>query len=716
MSSGDWVLGVDVGTSRSAGAIARSASSSPNGSVTSLEVDGNRWIASMVLLDPSGQLVVGAAADHQAAIYPDRVERTPKRYLGGRTPLLLGGVPVPVTAALAKLIRVFADEGRLRNGGRAPAQVVLTHPVRWGADRRAALEAASAEAGYPAPVLVPEPVAAAVHYADESIEVGDHIGVYDLGGGTFDTAVLRRTEDSFESVGAPGGDEFIGGEHFDHLIYEQLGELLAAEDPELWEQMQFGEDRRWTRAAADLLTQARRGKEAVSAYPSTQLLLPVLERDVVVTREQVEALITPLIERTIDEMAATISSAGLTPAGLKALYLVGGSSRIPLVTRLMTARFGDRVATRDEPKSVVALGAALIARRLTDPRLRGATGRYLPVWRQEVGDPVATVVADEHRLAITGAGRVTLCAADGRVHWSAALAGPPTCPAALGPGQLAVGCGPTLVVLGDRGGNVQWTAGVRGRITIPPLFAESLILAGDDRGAVTAMQARDGRVVWILPVNRPIAAPLVPAGNSVLIAATGGLVYRADVTTGVVAWGFPATAEVAGLAATSPSTTAVVCTDGVVFAVDTATGVARWRSSVPPVPAPAPAGTAQGGTAPQIRSRVDGTGVRAAADGLLVADNTGTVTCFDMSNGQHRWSARAAGGAPHPAAAVGLGVNRVVAHVGSPGGVLAAVELASGLVLARQRISATPLGQPTLIGDLVVTAAGGRVEGWRLSS
>lgn len=352
-ASEEWVLGIDVGTSRSAGAMG-------NGSVTPLEVDGSRWIPSLVLLDQQGHLVVGAAAEHQAGLDPDRVERTPKRYLGGSAPLLLGGEPVDVEHAIGQIIDAFAREGRRRHDGKDPDLTVLTHPVRWGEHRREALRESARRIGLTDVVLVEEPVAAAVHYVGERVPVGARLGVYDLGGGTFDTAILQRTEEGFESIGEPGGDEDIGGEHLDHMVYDFLGDHLAEEDADLWEEVQFGEERKWTRAAAELLTQARRGKEAVSTWPSTTAILPLVDRDVVFTRDQLEEMIRPLIEQTIHEMDRIISAAGLTADDLEAIYLVGGSSRIPLVGRLMIERFGDRIATRDEPKSVVSLGAAAL--------------------------------------------------------------------------------------------------------------------------------------------------------------------------------------------------------------------------------------------------------------------------------------------------------------------------------------------------------------------
>ncbi|MEQ1704125.1 MAG: hypothetical protein ABMA25_28795, partial [Ilumatobacteraceae bacterium] len=103
-----WAIGIDFGTSRSAGAIGeldprRLAPDPTTGvavsplaapAVSPLEIEGNRWIPSMVLRTPEGELVVGAAADNLAGVHPDRLERTPKRALGTASPLLLGGTPV----------------------------------------------------------------------------------------------------------------------------------------------------------------------------------------------------------------------------------------------------------------------------------------------------------------------------------------------------------------------------------------------------------------------------------------------------------------------------------------------------------------------------------------------------------------------------------------------------------------------------------------------
>ena len=134
------------------------------------------------------------------------------------------------------MIRVFLHEGRLRNG-EDPSEVVVTHPVRWADERKRALVDAVMRAGLAEPTLVDEPVAAAVHYVSDQVAVGSTSRCYDLGGGTFDTAVLRRTDSGFETIGIPGGDEFIGGEDFDHRLFRYFGECLAADDAQLWDDL-----------------------------------------------------------------------------------------------------------------------------------------------------------------------------------------------------------------------------------------------------------------------------------------------------------------------------------------------------------------------------------------------------------------------------------------------------------------------------------------------
>lgn len=347
-----WILAIDYGTSSSAAAIAVGST------VTLVEVDGTPRVPSVVLADDDGELIAGVIAVRQGAGRPDRIERSPKRRIGDRTVVLGDRRFRPVELAAA-VLRPLAAEAVRRQGGTPPRELRITHPATWAGTRLAALRDA-AESLELAPVrLVPEPVAAALHYADQQLAEGDLVAVYDLGGGTFDTAVLRSTAEGFEVVGTPGGSDRLGGEDFDERLYQHVGAALGAQDPEAWEQLRFADDRAYVRANEAFRTDVRAAKEALSSAADYTVYVPApVDREIRVTRDELEHLIRPDLDRTVDELVATVERVGASVDDLAAVYLVGGSSRIPLVTRLLADRLGSVPSTWGDPKSVVALGAA----------------------------------------------------------------------------------------------------------------------------------------------------------------------------------------------------------------------------------------------------------------------------------------------------------------------------------------------------------------------
>ncbi len=367
-----WVLAIDFGTTSTAAALA------VDGRVELVEIDGAPRMPSMVFWREgtgghTGRLVLGEEADTLSSRAPWSLERTPKRRIGDEY-LLLGEQQVRVTDAIGAILRKAAEEAVSRRGGQAPSVVRLTHPARWGSTSLEKLRQAARSAGFDAPEFIPEPVAAALHFASERLGVGEHVAVYDLGGGTFDTAVLRRTEDSFEVVGAPGGNEDLGGEDFDDRLYRHLGAEL---DPEQWAKLRESRERTWSQANRVLLHEARRAKEIVSKSPDYELYVPPpVDRDLHVTADELNALIAPELEETVTELERTIRAAGLAPGDLAAIYLAGGSSRIPLVARLIQQRLGQLPDYLDDPKSVIVLGAARIpAPEAAAPTV---TGRRVP--------------------------------------------------------------------------------------------------------------------------------------------------------------------------------------------------------------------------------------------------------------------------------------------------------------------------------------------------
>ena len=348
------VLSVDLGTSNTVAVL--SAHGRPPRVV---EVDGSATMPSALFAADDGNLVVGRDAERRARLDPARFEPNPKRRVDEGT-LLLGDVVVPVTEALSAVLRRVADETSRQLGGAKPDEVRLTHPAQWGPVRRNVLLAAARLAGMGSSlVLVPEPVAAAAHFASfpgQQLGPGQALAVYDLGAGTFDVAIVAATQTGF-AVLAEAGLPDLGGLDVDQALLEHVGRQVSIRDPSRWQRILRPEstaDRRARRAMAE---DVKAAKEALSRHPQTEVPLPEPFEDVLVTRIELEALIRPSLLRSVELLAATIRSTGMTPDRLVGIYLVGGSSRIPLIATLIAEQLRVVPSSLDQPETAVALGA-----------------------------------------------------------------------------------------------------------------------------------------------------------------------------------------------------------------------------------------------------------------------------------------------------------------------------------------------------------------------
>ncbi len=352
MTSDPWILAIDFGTSFTVAA-SRIGDRAPE----VIEIDGERRLPSVIMIDDAGEVTVGRAADNLAPTNPGRVLRAPKSRLGEPAPVVLAGRPHSITTLVAELLRHVHREA-VRYHGREPDQVRLTHPATWSGPRRQELLGAAEQAGLPDPILVPEPVAAAIAYADDgAVPDGGHVLVYDLGGGTFDTAALQASPDGFVVIGRPAGDPRLGGELFDELLANHIGERLEGD---AFERIQLAEDALWQQAAAGLLRESRRVKEALSSHPYADVLLglPTGMAQQRIEQSDLDRIIGPYIDETVDVMRQTTIGAGLEAADLSSIYLVGGASRTPLVGDAVAAAYpGVEISRRGDPKGVVALGA-----------------------------------------------------------------------------------------------------------------------------------------------------------------------------------------------------------------------------------------------------------------------------------------------------------------------------------------------------------------------
>jgi len=347
--------GIDLGTTFTAAAVAR-----PGGppEMVSLGPSGAS-IPSVVYLREDGSIATGTAALQRSAAEPDRVAAEFKRRVGDPAPIFMAGTPMAAHLLMARLLRWVSDRIVERQGEEI-THTVVTHPANWGAYKRDYLRQAAERAGLGSWSTLTEPEAAAIHYATrQRVDPGETVAVYDLGGGTFDAAILRRTEDSFEIVGRPHGIENLGGIDFDQTIFNhvvaQVSEHLGTLDQS---------DPAVLSALHRLRRDAENAKIALSSEADTAipLTLPGLHTTVRLTRAEFEGMIRPTLSETIDSLRQTLTDAGVAPEELAKVLLVGGSSRIPLVAQMVTDALGRPVAVDADPKHAIALGAALHAR------------------------------------------------------------------------------------------------------------------------------------------------------------------------------------------------------------------------------------------------------------------------------------------------------------------------------------------------------------------
>ncbi len=356
------VLGVDFGTSFTMAALRL-----PGIPAELVRFGADLRLPSAVMLGEDEELHVGPHLIQESLEAPGQMERAPKRYLG-REFIMLGGRLVRDVDLVATVLTYVSDLVRRMLDGRDPETVRLTHPVGWEDTRKQLLRDAAEAAGWPEVELVAEPIAAALALVERNVltevPVDGLVAVYDLGGGTFDTVLLRRTERSFEVFGVPGGDEHLGGEDLDDRLVERLADGLPDDERAFLVNPEESPDApRWERAALEFRLEVRRAKEALAELPKASLRLhpPVSIDQLQLTRGELDSTATKLIVDSSDLLEVTLGRNGKTVDDMAAICLVGGSSRLAVASRILGQRFGRHLATHGDPKSLTALGATSAA-------------------------------------------------------------------------------------------------------------------------------------------------------------------------------------------------------------------------------------------------------------------------------------------------------------------------------------------------------------------
>ncbi|MEW6663168.1 MAG: Hsp70 family protein [Bacillota bacterium] len=348
------IVGIDLGTTNSA--VAYINHGRPE-IIPSFQ--GRRITPSVVLIDTNGKVIVGEDARAALIAMPERTVAAVKRQMGSSEPIVIAGqklLPQEISALILKELKSYVDA----HFGEGEKEAVITVPAYFTDEQRRATKQAGELAGFVVERIVNEPTAAALAFGLAHLEEDKHILVYDLGGGTFDVSVVEMMSGLLE-VKASTGNSRLGGEDFDWRIVDWLAEQLRAEhgiDP-----------LRDIQAKALLKEEAEKAKLRLSAEESVTISLPVVTVKenrpvgllVKLTRDRFVELIEDLLLETMDCVIRVLKDASLTPQDIDDILLVGGSTRIPQVRKLVRDFFGKEPRTDVNPDEAVALGAAVQA-------------------------------------------------------------------------------------------------------------------------------------------------------------------------------------------------------------------------------------------------------------------------------------------------------------------------------------------------------------------
>jgi molecular chaperone HscA len=360
------VVGIDLGTTNSLVAAV------VNGKPRCLPVDVGDAVLlpSVVHYHENGGVIVGRRALEQLAEHPTDVIRSVKRFMGkslgdvetkklgayrfvpGANGVVrfqvAGGQPVTPIEVSAEILRQLKRRAESYFATKVE-QAVITVPAYFDDAQRQATKDAGRLAGLEVLRLLNEPTAAALAYGLDKGAQGLY-AVFDLGGGTFDISILELVDGVFQ-VKAVGGDSALGGDDFDRAIAQKVLEARGLEAPT-------------PSQVATLLRAARAAKERLTDAQSTTVEFE--GAPLPVTRAEFEAWIDPLLKKTGQAVRRALKDAGVTPAEVKGVVLVGGSTRVPAVRRSVAELFGQEALHDIDPDQVVALGAAVQADLLTN--------------------------------------------------------------------------------------------------------------------------------------------------------------------------------------------------------------------------------------------------------------------------------------------------------------------------------------------------------------
>jgi molecular chaperone HscC len=344
------ILGIDLGTTNSLAAIWR------DGVELVPNALGSVLTPSIVSLDRTGEIVVGAAARERLTSHPDMTAAAFKRYMGTSRRIPLGPRSFRAEELSSFVIRSLHADAEALLG--APIdEAVITVPAYFSDAQRRATRLAGELAGLKVERVLNEPTAAALAYGLVERDRADGpVLVFDLGGGTFDVSVLEMN-DGIVEVRATAGDNFLGGEDFDEAVAAWFADAVGMTMPDaLTPEGQV--------PAARLRRAAEAARRALSAAPAASMTLALPDgstREAKLTAETFARIAEPLLERLRKPIARALSDSRIRPDELSHVVLAGGATRMPIVRREAARLFGRLPLQTLDPDEVVGRGAGVQA-------------------------------------------------------------------------------------------------------------------------------------------------------------------------------------------------------------------------------------------------------------------------------------------------------------------------------------------------------------------
>ncbi|MEQ8818937.1 MAG: Hsp70 family protein [Sumerlaeia bacterium] len=358
MTTPEIVVGIDLGTTNS------SVAALMNGNVTVLGSKDTALLPSVVGLTPGGELLIGEAARNQQLVHPERTIRSIKRRMGENVKVPLGDQQYSPPEISALILKELANWAAQKLGA-PPRKAVITVPAYFSDAQRQATREAGELAGLEVLRILNEPTAASFAYGYGLEDAERHtVMIYDLGGGTFDVSIVTIEGDITEVL-ASHGDNQLGGDDFDQLLLERLVQLFREQNglqitreahPIAWSRLWWAAEEAKKKLSTETWTTVR--EEALVTKDGTPLHL-----EASISREDYEAMIRPLIDKTLESVTAALRDAQLEPGAIDATLLVGGSTRTPLVWNKLEAALGKPPRQDVHPDLCVALGAGVLAAR-----------------------------------------------------------------------------------------------------------------------------------------------------------------------------------------------------------------------------------------------------------------------------------------------------------------------------------------------------------------